>query len=171
MSSAEPNLLPAEDADPDLERIVAEEQRCLDRVLSHLAEARDRPKRHSIDYDSQLLSLRDQISAARLEDVPPLLEQMERLQGLAARQRDFSQGYADPRAPYFGRMVLREEGKTREVLIGRTTYVDSRAGVRIVDWRDAPVSRLYYRYAEGDEYDETFGEREVQGEVLVRRSV
>jgi DNA helicase-2/ATP-dependent DNA helicase PcrA len=68
-------------------------------------------------------------------------------------------------------MVLREDGKTREVLIGRTTYVDSLAGVRIVDWRDAPVSRLYYRYAEGDEYDETFGEREVQGEVLVRRSI
>ncbi len=169
---AEPNRAPIDQpADPELERIVAEEQRCLDRVLTHLEEARQRPKRQSIDYDSQLLSLRDQISAARMEDVPPLLEQMERLQGLAARQRDFSQGYADPRAPYFGRMVLREEGKTREVLIGRTTYVDSRAGVRIVDWRDAPVSRLYYRYAEGDEYDETFGEREVQGEVLVRRSV
>ncbi len=158
-------------ADPDLERIVAEEQRCLDRVLKHLEEARHRPKRHAIDYDSQLLSLRDQISAARMEDVPPLLEQMERLQGLAARQRDFSQGYADPRAPYFGRMVLREDGRTREVLIGRTTYVDSQAGVRIVDWRDAPVSRLYYRYAEGDEYDEIFGEREVQGQVIVRRSV
>src|SRR5262249_18965666 len=170
MASPEPNLAPT-GPDPDLDRIVAEEQRCLDRVLSHLAEARERPKRQSIDYDSQLLSLRDQISAARLEDVPPLLEQMERLQGLAARQRDFSQGYADPRAPYFGRMVLREEGKTREVLIGRTTYVDSRASVRIVDWRDAPVSRLYYRYAEGDQYDEIFGEREVQGQVLVRRSV
>ncbi|HEX3594638.1 MAG TPA: hypothetical protein VHU80_06040, partial [Polyangiaceae bacterium] len=169
---AEPNLAQSDpSADPDLERIVAEEQRCLDRVLLHLEEARHRPKRQSIDYDSQLLSLRDQISAARMEDVPPLLEQMERLQGLAARQRDFSQGYADPRAPYFGRMVLREEGKTREVLIGRTTYVDSLAGVRIVDWRDAPVSRLYYRYAEGDEYDEIFGEREVQGLVVTRRSV
>src|SRR5690349_4929293 len=169
---AERSLAPIDDNDDaEIARIVAEEQRCLDRVLSHLDEVRTRPRRHSIDYDSQLLSLRDQISAARLEDVPPLLEQMERLQGLAVRQRDFSQGYADPRAPYFGRMVLREEGKTREVLIGRTTYVDSRAGVRIVDWRDAPVSRLYYRYAEGDEYDETFGEREVQGEVLVRRSV
>ena len=54
--------------------------------------------------------------------------------------REITVGYADPRAPYFGRMVLRENGKTREVLIGRSTYVDSHAGVRIVDWRDAPVS-------------------------------
>ena len=155
----------------DLERIVAEEQACLDRVLSHLRESRDRPRRHTIDYDTQLLNLRDQIAAARLEDVPPLLEQMERLQALAARQRDLVEGQVDGRAPYFGRMVLREEGRTREVLVGRSTYVDSRAGVRIVDWRDAPVSRLFYRYAEGDEYEETFGERDVSGEVLLRRSV
>jgi DNA helicase-2/ATP-dependent DNA helicase PcrA len=33
------------------------------------------------------------------------------------------------------------------------------------------VSRLYYRYAEGDEYEESFGERDVSGEVVVRRSV
>lgn len=157
--------------DPELDRAVAEEQRCLDRVLAHLEKSRDKPRRQIIDYDSQLLNLRDQIAAARTEDVPPLLEQMERLQGLAARQREFTEGHVDPRAPYFGRMVLREDGRTREVLIGRSTYVDSRDGVRIVDWRDAPVSRLYYRYAEGDEYEETFGEKDVEGEVLVRRSV
>jgi DNA helicase-2/ATP-dependent DNA helicase PcrA len=43
--------------------------------------------------------------------------------------------------------------------------------VRIVDWRDAPVSRVYYRYEEGDDYDEIFGDREVEGEVLVRRNL
>jgi DNA helicase-2/ATP-dependent DNA helicase PcrA len=56
-------------------------------------------------------------------------------------------------------------------LIGRATYLDSSSGVRIVDWRDAPVSRIFYRYEEGDEYDEVFGEREVNGEVITRRSV
>src|SRR6185295_18913534 len=44
-------------------------------------------------------------------------------------------------------------------------------GVRIVDWRDAPVSRIYYRYDEGDDYEETFADREVRGEVITRRSV
>jgi len=155
----------------EIERIVNEEQRCLTRVLEHVASNRGRPKRHAIDYDTQLLALRDEIAAARMEDVPPLLEQMERLTGLAARQRDLVEGQVDPRSPYFGRLVLRENGKMREVLIGRSTYLDSREGVRIVDWRDAPVSRLFYRYAEGDEYDETFGEREVHGEVVTRRSV
>src|SRR5690606_6127697 len=68
-------------------------------------------------------------------------------------------------------LVLEEEGKKREVLIGRSTYLDTNSGIRIVDWRDAPVSRLYYRYAEGDDYDEIFGEREVYGRVNTRRSV
>ncbi len=158
--------------DPDLSRIVSEEERCLQRVLDHVADRRhQRKQRREVDYDSQLLALRDEIAAARMEDVPPLLEQMERLQGIAARQRALTEGYVDARSPYFGRMVLSENERRREVLIGRSTYVDSKAGVRIVDWRDAPVSRLYYRYGEGEEYEEVFGDREIEGEVLVRRSV
>jgi DNA helicase-2/ATP-dependent DNA helicase PcrA len=153
-------------------RIVDEEERCLARILKHVEEKREHgEERREIDYDSQLLALRDEIAAARTEDVPPLLEQMERLQGIAARQRLLTKGFIDGRAPYFGRMVLDENDKKREVLIGRSTYLDSKSGVRIVDWRDAPVSRLYYRYKEGDFYEERFGDRDVEGEVVLRRSV
>jgi DNA helicase-2/ATP-dependent DNA helicase PcrA len=159
------------ETDHELERIVSEEERCLARVATHVLERPASPARRLIDYDKQLLDLRDQIAQARMEDVPPLLEQMERMQNLAARQGQSSVGHIDVKSPYFGRMVLNENGKTREILIGRSTYVDTRASVRIVDWRDAPVSRLYYRYDEGDSYEETFGEREVEGEVLVRRSL
>ncbi len=56
-------------------------------------------------------------------------------------------------------------------MIGRSTYLDSKSGIRIVDWRDAPVSRLYYRYNEGDSYEERFGDKDLEGEVLMRRSV
>ena len=158
--------------DLELVTIASEEEKCLNRVVTHV---QTRPAeaggRRLIDYDRQLIDLRDQIAQARLEDVPPLLEQMERLQNLAARQGQSTKGFVDTRSPYFGRMVLREDGRNREILIGRSTYVDTRAGVRIVDWRDAPVSRLYYRYNEGDEYEETFGEREVEGEIVTRRSL
>jgi DNA helicase II / ATP-dependent DNA helicase PcrA len=103
--------------------------------------------------------------------VPPLIEQMERLQSLAARRRSTPEGAVDPRSPYFGHLLLEERGKKREVLIGRSTYLDTESGIRIVDWRDAPVSRLYYRYQEGDDYSEIFGDREVEGEIKIRRSV
>jgi DNA helicase-2/ATP-dependent DNA helicase PcrA len=162
----------AEHADAELERIVGEEEQCLERVRNHLRDrASRREVRTYVDYDGQMLALRDEIAAARLEDVPPLLEQMGRLQSLAARQREVSEGHVDQRSPYFGRMVLEEGERRREVLLGRTTYLDTGAGVRIVDWRDAPVSRLYYRYDEDSEYDEVFGDREVNGRILTRRSV
>lgn len=172
MSVENPVRIESPELDGELERVVAEEQKCLRRILTHLEDEKNRPpERREVDYDTQLLQLRDEIAASRMEDVPPLLEQMERLQGIAARQRELTQGHADPRSPYFGRMVLSENDRTREVLIGRSTYLDAKAGIRIVDWRDAPVSRLFYRYAEGEGYEEVFGGREVEGEVLVRRSV
>jgi DNA helicase-2/ATP-dependent DNA helicase PcrA len=161
---------PEPQRDEELERIVGEEQRVLSRVLKHLA---TRPLRRTgkIDYDQELLSLRDQIGEARLEDVPALVAQMERLQQVAARRADVVDGQVDIGSPYFGRIVLQEGERKREVLIGRATYLDPRTGVQIVDWRDAPVSRVYYRYDEGDDYDEHFGGRMVEGEVLTRRSL
>ena len=156
--------------DEEMERIVGEEKRVLSRVLKHLA-GRKLRKVGRIDYDQELVSLRDQIAEARLEDVPALVAQMERLQQVAARRADVIDEHVDVGSPYFGRIVLQEGDRKREVLIGRATYLDPRTGVQIVDWRDAPVSRVYYRYDEGDDYDEQFGGRMVEGEVLTRRSV
>jgi DNA helicase II / ATP-dependent DNA helicase PcrA len=158
-------------SDPELDRIVGEEEACLARVDGHLNVRPTIRARNTDanDYDERLLDLRDQIAAARSEDLPPLVQEMERLQALASRLRGIEQITIDRRSPYFGRLVLAENGKRREVLIGRATYLGNE--VRIVDWRDAPVSRLYYRYDEGEEYDEEFGGREVTGTVETRRSL
>ncbi|MGC4088364.1 MAG: 3'-5' exonuclease [Polyangiaceae bacterium] len=164
-----------EQPDPERDQIVAEEQGCLTKVLTHLGEhklkERTRSGAESGDYDARLLDLRDQIAAARLEDIPPLVQEMERLTSLAARLRQVTETEVDARSPYFGRLILEEGSRRREVLIGRGTHLDTNSGIRIVDWRDAPVSRLFYRYEEGDGYDEEFGGREVSGTVAVRRSV
>jgi DNA helicase II / ATP-dependent DNA helicase PcrA len=162
--------------DSERDAVVAEELACLERVQQHLRERAQRPSDRpgsvaSADYEARLLDLRDQISAARMEDVPPLVQEMERLQSLMVHRRDTSTVTVDPRSPYFGRLVIEEGPKKREVLIGRGTYLDTKSGVRIVDWRDAPVSRLYYRYEEGDDYDEVFGDREVTGLIKTRRSL
>jgi DNA helicase-2/ATP-dependent DNA helicase PcrA len=155
-----------------MQTVVAEEEKVLARVLRTLDNrASSRPPSGAADYDAQLISLRDQIQEARLEDVPPLVEEMERLSQISARRAEVREGSADAESPYFGRLVLEEGAQKREVLIGKGTYLDPRTGLRIVDWRDAPVSRLYYRYDEGDDYDEEFGGRHVEGEVLVRRSL
>ncbi len=155
----------------DLRRIVGEEEKVLARVHRTLETRRPNQRGRLIDYDAELINLRDQIHEARLEDIPPLIEEMERLQQVAKRRAQVSEGVVDRQSPYFGRLVLEEDDRKREVLIGRSTYIDGKTGIRIVDWRDAPISRIYYRYEEGDDYDEIFGDRDVEGEVLVRRNL
>lgn len=157
--------------------IVAEEEKVLARVKRTLENRKRSQQSIEVDYEAQLISLRDQIHEARLEDVPPLIEEMERLQHVAARRAKVVEGVIDSGSPYFGRLVIDEDNTTdkreskREVLIGKATYLDAKTGVRIVDWRDAPVSRIYYRYEEGDDFDENFGGRDVEGEVITRRSL
>ena len=174
MKQAELNRRPDADppfADAEMEETVTQEEKVLARVHRTVQAKRPAARGQLIDYDAELIALRDQIREARLEDIPPLIEEMERLQQVAQRRAKVTEGAVDAMSPYFGRMVLEEEGRKREILIGRSTFLDSKTGVRIVDWRDAPVSRVYYRYEEGDDYDEIFGDREVEGEVLVRRNL
>src|SRR5262245_20827095 len=164
--------LPQRDADEPRDAIVADEERLLERVKAHLATVSPSRPPPPMDHEEALLSLRDQIAEARLEDVPALVQQMERIQGIAARRAEVVVEPVDPRSPYFGHLRVREKERgDRDILIGKTTHIDGAAGVRIVDWRHAPVSQIYYRYEEGAEYEETFGERDVEGKVLVRRTV
>jgi len=159
------------ETDSEMTRIVEEEDKVLARVVRTLTHERPQARGTLIDYDAELVALRDQIRDARLEDIPPLVEEMERLQQVAKRRAEVTLGNVDVGSPYFGRLVLEEDARKREVLIGRSTFVDPKTGIRIVDWRDAPISRVFYRYEEGDPYEESFGDRDVEGEVLVRRSL
>jgi len=161
-----------EEGDVSQHPIVKDEAQLLDRVMSHLSTVRPSRPPQTHDFQDELLSLRDQIAVARLEDVPSLVEQMERIQGIAVRRAENVVEPVDPQSPYFGHVRLSEEDRgQRDVLIGKTTLIDAKAGVRIVDWRHAPVSQIYYKYEEGSEYEELLGDREVHGEVLVRRTV
>jgi len=153
--------------DPELRRIVGEEQKTLGRVLVAVRSAKEVVRR---SYDHELLELRDAIGEARAEDLPALMAEMERMRGVADRRAEVPTGKVDQGNPYFGHMRLKEGPKMRDVLIGNTTYVDTDTSVRVVDWRDAPVSRIYYRYAEGDEYEEEFGGQILEGTVVLRRA-
>ncbi len=149
--------------------VVEEELSLLARVIKQLGPPDTGGERP--DYDSMLTTLRDAIANARPEDQPPLVEQMYRVAALAQQHGRGREEYVDPRSPYFGHLQLSETARTRDILIGRTTYIDSHRGLRIVDWRNAPVSRLYYCYDEGDDYQETFGTRPLSGKVAARRAV
>lgn len=152
--------------------IVTEEEQILRRVNDFLATYRPSKPPPIGDYEADLISLRDQIAVARMEDVPALVQQMERVAGIAAKRAENVVEAVDPKSPYFGHVRLKDEDKpVRDVLIGKTTLIDAKAGVRIVDWRHAPLSQIYYKYEEGAEYEEVIADRDVVGRVLTRRTV
>ena len=69
--------------------------------------------------------------------------------------------------PYFARMELHEGPRRQELMLGKVGVVEK--GLRIIDWRHAPVARLYYEYEEGDEYVEEIAGREREGLLACRR--
>lgn len=161
---------------PEQKKIVDDEVGMAERVARRVAQslaqqAAEKKPQSRGRLDAELMALRDEIAEARTEDAAALLAQMMRTAGVAAVDLPRAQGSVDPQAPYFGHLRLDEGGRKRDVLIGKRGMIDREAGVVIVDWRNAPVSRIYYRYDEGDDYEEELGEQVREGTVLVRRTL
>jgi DNA helicase-2/ATP-dependent DNA helicase PcrA len=166
-AQAQPEHLP-----PSLPSIVAEEHQLLEVVLRKLDGGARRPRaRVAVDDASTLIELRDALAEAKPEDQGSILEQMHRIEALSRQRGKGDTPPVDRKSPYFGHLRLEEGGKRRDVLIGARSYVEPGGGVQIVDWRNAPVSRLFYRYEEGDAYEERLGDRLVEGEIVARRTV
>lgn len=68
--------------------------------------------------------------------------------------------------PYFARVITQEEGKQVEFKLGTASFPKE----RIIDWRKAPISRLYYDYKEGDEFYVNIQEQEREGTIKLRRA-
>src|ERR1043165_3729686 len=150
--------------------VVVEEQKLLRVVLTKLDTA-PRKTRALVDDAGSLIELRDALAEAKPEDQGAILEQMHRIEALSKQRGKGESPPIDRKSPYFGHLRLEENGRRRDVLIGARSFVEPGGGVQIVDWRNAPVSRLYYRYEEGDYYEERSGDRVVEGEVVARRTV
>ncbi len=153
--------------------IISEEERLHGRVQARVAAGVDElvDRVGTDEFDRELIRLRDMIAEAKPEDLPPLVEQMTRLAAIRGRLGGSRSLPVDVKSPYFAHMTLREHGKSRDVLIGKRGFIDRKSNVQIVDWRNAPVSRIYYRYDEGDDYEEEIAGRRLSGVVSVRRNV
>ncbi len=74
--------------------------------------------------------------------------------------------------PYFARFILAEEFddgsvKNFEYRLGYAANADC----RIIDWRKAPIAKLYYEYKEGDFFSEEILRQERSGTITLRNSV
>lgn len=119
----------------------------------------------------ELERLRERLlSGDETKDLSALTEQYHNQSALLNQLRHAGQSVpVDVGSPYFAHLRLEEEGRRRDLYLGRTTCLEK--GVRIVDWRDAPISKIFYSYRQGEDYDEEIAGRERQGQVLARRMV
>lgn len=151
--------------------IVAEEQELLLRVTSLLRDIEDPLEPDEAPIIQELEEIREQLlSGSDNKDTGALTQQWNRQSALLAQLRS-ARGAArvDPNSPYFAHLRLRENGRERDLCLGRATCIEG--SLRIVDWRNAPISKIFYRYQQGEEYEESLGDRVHSGEVLARRTV
>jgi DNA helicase-2/ATP-dependent DNA helicase PcrA len=156
------------DTTPD--PIVADEERLLADVTRRLNEVPVLLPPSEKDLVAELLRLRDELAVAKLEDKPAILQQYDHFHALLQQLRDARERpQVDPASPYFAHLRIEEDGATRDMFLGKATRVDH--GLRIIDWRNAPISRIFYAYQQGDVFEETFGARKMEGTIEARRTV
>ena len=158
----------------EVEDILAEEQRTLDQTLE-LLHAQIRRYQDSVARESvRARDLTSEIvTASRAEDKQLLASDEAVSHGMLEQHRASLKVIEKLiKKPYFARIILAEDsesGEPRQIeyKIGYAANPDC----RIIDWRKAPLSKLYYEYKEGDYYSETILNRERDGQIMLRHTI
>jgi DNA helicase-2/ATP-dependent DNA helicase PcrA len=154
-----------------LDPIVADELSVLERVTTLLSEPPRARQASEAAILDEIERLREMLrEGEKAEDHAAIMDQWNRQAALLNQLRGARQGLqVDPNSPYFAHLRLREGSAERDILLGKATRVQH--GVRIVDWRNAPISRIFYCYQQGEEYEEEIAGRTLSGAVVARRTV
>jgi len=133
-------------------------------ILSEIHQTRndfEHDRKTARDLTSQIVATR------REEDKAALASDEAVAHGLARLRKDKSSDLESlAEQPYFARVITVEDGRSIEFKLGTASF----PAQRIIDWRKAPISKLYYDYREGDEFSETIMGQEHNGFVQLRRS-
>ncbi len=151
--------------------IITEELEILKQLREHLhlrVEAWN-----TANYDDELIELRDSLGEAQEDEVAQIVHQMANLASLSShrQQREEAGGPLDTESPYFGHLRVEQGGRKRDILIGNRTVAGNGMPFAIIDWRHAPISKVFYLYRENDEYEEEFGGKMVEGKILAHRKL
>jgi ATP-dependent DNA helicase UvrD/PcrA len=60
-------------------------------------------------------------------------------------------------------------GQARDLLLGFCSFIDAHRRVSLIDWRAAPLARVFFNFDQGETYDLELDDRALQGEVKLKR--
>lgn len=156
------------------QKIVSEEDQILKDVLLSLENQRTHYGKRSKIESARARDLTSRLVATRRAEDRALMASDEWVSHTLEQKNQNEIKGLDKliKKPYFARIILEEErpdGTIKEI----EYKLGSRANpdCRIIDWRKAPISKLYYEYKEGDEYSEQIQGIERNGTVRLRNSL
>jgi len=147
--------------------IIAEEEKNLLHLLTLNHQTSYADTRNK--YLEQVVELRESLGDANGDDLAHLTEQINSLMQLINLSEQSDHAGFNPQNPYFARLILQEEGRRRDLYIGTQVFSNPSLKAQIVDWKASPIAALYFRYEQGEDYDEEIGGKEVFGEVVCKR--
>jgi DNA helicase-2/ATP-dependent DNA helicase PcrA len=149
--------------------IIKEEEEFVERVKSVLKTALSQKTYHE-DYKKQLNELQEALKTVKNEDVASIYNEYHLLESKAKRDRDIRNILPSLESPYFAHMRLKEDHGSRDIFLGHQSYISSKDKVVIINWKDAPISRIFFAYKEGESFEEDLpGGRVITGELEARR--
>lgn len=158
---------------PEQNELLKEEETTLTRVVESLQNQRIYRLDKLRSEENRARSLTAQIVSTRRDEDRALLASDEAVaHGMRSLQKDETEQLEKIiKEPYFGRLIVDEE------INGKTKKLEYRIGLRensecrIIDWKRAPVAKLFYEYREGDDYSEEILGKERYGQISLRHQV
>lgn len=162
MTNANDNLSPTDLA------LIQDEATRYQKTHEHIVAASRQKIQELADNESQARDLTAQIVTTQRDEEKQALQSDESVaHGLTKLRLSQTHSLSQlSEQPYFARVIYHEKDRDVEFKLGMASFPEE----RIIDWRKAPVSRLYYDYEEGDRYDDEIAGVERQGKIKLKRA-
>lgn len=150
-----------------INEIVVDEEARWRRTYAAIRAEEERARRDMIRDRSVARQLTAElVGARRAEDKAQLASDEAVAHGLSKLRRTITEDIGSlAKQPYFARVVTDEGGREVEFCLSTVSFPKH----RIIDWRKAPISQLYYNYKQGEEFDEVIQGGERTGTIKLRR--
>lgn len=156
--------------DPEIQKLLQYEEECFNKIEASIEEQSNRGKLQLSAESEKAKDLTSELVASRREEEKQQLASDEAVSHSLRdlKKEELQTLEALKEKPYFAHLILDEDdGRKIEFFLGSA----GNSECRIIDWRKAPISKLYYEYQEGDYYYEEIQNRERSGKISLRNKV
>lgn len=117
------------------------------------------------EVQANIMALKEESLSCKEDDLPGIIQQMN-LQNQLAERFSTHVSLPDPTSPFFGHMKIEQDGKVKDVFIGHTAFSHRSTTFKVIDWKKAPIARIFYQYSENDEFTFDLDERTIEGTIF-----